>query len=259
VNPCSALAASNGYLDPQESSMNMISLHRFTLAPALIAALLAFPATAADRSETRPVSGFTGIALGAPIKVELVQGDTESLVLQGDEALLADIETVVEQGVLKIRTKSRFTSWGSSKVRARVGAKTIELLKIAGSGDIDAAQLRATGLKVAISGSGDVRIGTLAATHLEVAVAGSGNVVVGGKADDVSTSIAGSGDMKASKLESRQAKVTIAGSGDAAIWAKESLTVKIVGSGDVSYYGNPAVTHTIMGSGSIRRAGASPS
>jgi hypothetical protein len=238
----------------------MNTIRRIATPIALMSAFLAFAALAADRSETRPVSGFTGIALAAPIKVDLVQGDSESLVLDGDEAALAEIETVVEQGVLKIRTKARFTSsWGNWKVRARVGAKAIDSLKIAGSGDIIAVQLRSPDLKVAVGGSGDVRIGTLAATNLDVTVAGSGDVIVGGKADAISTSIAGSGDVKAEKLESRQAKVTIAGSGDVAVWAKESLNVKIVGSGDVRYYGDPAITRTIMGSGSIRRAGASPS
>jgi hypothetical protein len=220
---------------------------------------LAWAAVAADKRETRPVSGFTGISLAAPIKVELVQGDTESLVLEGDEATLAEIETVVEQGVLKIRTRSGFESRHVSKARARVAAKTIDSLRIAGSGDIDAQQLRSNVLKVAVSGSGDVRIGTLAASSIEVSVAGSGDVLVGGKVDSVSTSIAGSGDVKAGKLETNNAKVSIAGSGDVAVWAKQSLNVKIVGSGDVRYYGDPAITQSILGSGSLRRAGAAPS
>jgi hypothetical protein len=237
----------------------MKTLRRIVTPLALMSAFLAFAAMAADKHETRAVSGFTGIALAAPINIELVQGDTESLVLEGDEAALAEIETIVEQGVLKIRTRSSFESWHMSKVRARVGAKTIESLRIAGSGDINALQLRATDLKVAVSGSGDVRIGTLAAKSIDVSVAGSGDVLVGGKADTVSSTIAGSGDLKAGKLETRDATVKIAGSGDVAVWAKQSLDVKIVGSGDVRYYGDPQIKQTILGSGSLRRAGASPS
>jgi hypothetical protein len=235
------------------------ALHRIAAPFTLVTTLLASFAMAADKSETRPVSGFTGIALAAPINVELVQADTESLVLEGDEATLAEIETVVEQGVLKIRTRSSFNSRHMSKAHARVTAKTIDSLRISGSGDIDAAQLRSAALKVTVGGSGDVRIGTLTASSIEVAVAGSGDVVVGGRADTVSTSIAGSGDVKAGKLETSDAKVSIAGSGDVAVWAKQSLEVKIVGSGDVRYYGDPAITKSILGSGSLRRAGASPS
>ena len=232
---------------------------RIATAFAVIAAVVAFAASGADRRETRDVHGFTGISLAAPIRVELVQGEAESLVLEGDEAALAELETFVEDGTLRIRTRSRDVPRSMGKVRARVGAKAIETLRIAGSGDIDAASLRGTALKLAISGSGDIRVPALAVTSLEVSIAGSGDIVAGGKADTIATHIAGSGDFKAAKLEAREVNVNIAGSGDVAVWAKQSLGVKIVGSGDVRYYGDPQVTRTILGAGSITRAGASPS
>lgn len=224
----------------------------------LMAAFVAL-AVAADRRESRPLAGFNAIALSAPIKVEVTQGEAETLALEGDEAALADLETVVEQGVLHIRTRSRIQVAGMSKVRARVGAKALEALRISGSGDIVARELRAQGFRIAVSGSGDVRIGALTATRVEVAVSGSGDVTVGGRADFVSTSIAGSGDVNVGKLEAREAKVSIAGSGDATLWARESLNVSIVGSGDVRYYGDPAVKRSVVGAGSVRRAGATPS
>jgi putative autotransporter adhesin-like protein len=230
---------------------------------ALMAACVALAAGAAERRETRPAAGFTAIGLAAPIKVHLTQGDTESLVVEGDEAALAELETVVENGVLKLRTHSRSRSRhdirGMEKVRAYVTAKSINALAISGSGDITSPALRSTALKVAISGSGDVRIGDLASSNLEVSVSGSGDVMIAGKADMVTASIAGSGDVKTQKLEARQVKVSIAGSGNVTLWAKESLTVKIAGSGDVRYYGDPALQKTLVGSGSVRRAGATPS
>lgn len=237
----------------------MSLLTRLAAPLALMTTLVAVTVPAADRSETRAVSAFTAIALAAPIKVDVVQGAAEGLVLEGDERALADLETVVEQGVLKIRTRSRHGVSGMSKVRAHVSAKAIDALRIAGSGDITAAALRAPTLTIAVSGSGDVRIGELSATTLEVAVSGSGDVLLGGKADTVSTSIAGSGDVKAGKLEARTARVSIAGSGDVMLWARESLTVSVVGSGDVRFYGDPELKRSVIGSGSVRRMGATPS
>lgn len=237
----------------------MNSHRRIAAAFALMAATVTFTALGADKRETRAVSGFHAIGLAAPIHVDVVQGDSEGLVLEGDEAALAELETVVEQGVLKIRTRSHHEPRGMQKVRARVSARTVEALRSAGSGDIDAETLRSGDLQIGIAGSGDIRIGALSASSLDVSIAGSGNVTVAGTVATVSTSIAGSGDLKAAKLETRAAKVKIAGSGDAAVWAKQSVDVKIMGSGDVVYYGDPAVERTILGSGSVRRAGASPS
>ena len=218
-------------------------------------------AAAAQRHETRAVSGYHAVSLTAPIKVELVQGDAEGLTLDGEESALADLETVVEDGSLKIRNRnpSWFTHTDMSHVVARVSAKNIDALSTAGSGDIRAASLSTQGLKVSIAGSGDVRIDALAASDLHVSIAGSGDVQVAGKADVVHASIAGSGDLKAARLESRDSSVSIAGSGDAMLWAHGSIHASIMGSGDVRYYGVPSVQQSVMGSGSIKRMGASPS
>jgi Putative auto-transporter adhesin, head GIN domain len=233
---------------------------RLSLPFAFVTALAAAVAVhAADRSETRAAAGFNAIGLAAPVTVDVVQGDAEGLVVEGDGAALAELETVVEGGTLKIRTRSRKDVPGMSKVRVHVSAKAIEALNIAGSGDITAATLRAPTLKVAVSGSGDVRIDALDSTTLTVSVAGSGDVLVGGKADTLTTSIAGSGDVKAGKLAARTAKVSISGSGDVTVWAREQLSVSVVGSGDVRFYGDPEVKRLILGSGSLRRLGATPS
>lgn len=215
----------------------MASILRTTI-PAAILAAIALSAAAADPREPREVSGFTGIALAAPIRVELSLGERESLFLEGDAKLLADIETVVEDRVLKIRLKPGTRKSWNSKARAIVTARAIEHLAISGSGDIAAPQLRSDALKIAIAGSGDVSVGGTAAT--------------------LSTSISGSGDVKADKLEARSVTVSIAGSGDATVWARESLTVNIAGSGDVRYLGEPALRKSIVGSGSVKRLGNAP-
>lgn len=230
--------------------------------PILCAGLaVAFTATgslAADHQETRNVSGFTEVALRAPVNVDVVQGDSEGLVLEGDPEYIARIETVVENGTLKIRYTSRDRVWNMAKIRAHVRMKTIEGLAITGAGDISAQSLQAKDLRVSISGSGDVRIGALAADHLSVSIAGSGDMSVAGKVDRTETSIAGSGDLKAAKLESREAHISIAGSGDAILWARELVSVSIMGAGDVRYYGDPTVKKSVMGSGSVKRLAANP-
>ena len=79
------------------------------LCAALALALATGASQAADRRESRDVDGFSSVTLAAPVDMDIVQGDRESLVLEGDEADLARIETVVESGSLKIRTRERLT------------------------------------------------------------------------------------------------------------------------------------------------------
>jgi hypothetical protein len=198
-------------------------------------ALAALAAAAADTRESRPVGDFTEVGLSAPVDVHVALGEAPSLTLEGDAEHLARIETVVENGRLKIRTRTGHSNWNwDRKITARVTARRIDGLAIAGSGDITAPSIRGEALKVSIAGSGDIR--------------------VGGKVEGLTASIAGSGDIRASELDAQKVKVTIAGSGDATVRASQSLTVNVSGSGDVRYYGEPTVEKSIMGSGSVRRA-----
>src|SRR5690242_5732572 len=178
----------------------------------LLLACASLPLAAADRRDARPVAGFDAIALSAPVYLTLVQGDSEALVLEGDESDLAEIETVVENGTLRIRTREK---WGSthfkSKVRGTLNAKNVRSLSIAGSGDITSAALRGADLGIAISGSGDVRVATASYANVNISISGSGDVTLGGKTEKVGAHIAGSGDVKAGALEAREVKVSIAG------------------------------------------------
>jgi Putative auto-transporter adhesin, head GIN domain len=174
----------------------MVSKPHLRFAIALLAACAACSAAAAQRREARNASDFTAITLSAPLKLELVQGDRDSLELEGDERALAEIEAVVEDRTLKLRLRNRlFLNW-NYKVRAIVTARRIAALTIDGSGDIVAGKLHAEALKIAIVGSGDARIGELAAASLEIAIKGSGDVIVSGRADAVTASIVGSGSIK---------------------------------------------------------------
>lgn len=205
----------------------------------LALAALAAPFTAAAARESRPVGDFTAIGVSAPVNVHLVQGDASSLEIEGPEDALARIETVVEDGRLRIRVRDgRRASW-RGKVDVRVTARRIEALSISGSGDIVAPSLTGESLKVSISGSGDVR--------------------VGGKVEGLTASIAGSGDIRAAELDAQRVKVSIAGSGDVTVRARQSLTVSVAGSGDVRYYGDPTVEKSVLGSGRVKRIGAAAS
>jgi hypothetical protein len=229
----------------------------FHLLAALALAAAAGLALASERREVREVAGFNALVLSAPVEVDIVQGDKEGLVLEGDEARLAEIETVVEDGKLKIRTRTH-GSWNWTKVRAHVQVKNLDRVAISGSADVKAVTLRSADLEIAISGSGDVGIGTLSADRLRVSIAGSGDVRAAGKVDRTELSIAGSGDVKTGSLEAREARISITGAGSATVWAHDIVNVSIMGSGDVRYYGDAKVSKSVMGSGSVKRLAAAP-
>jgi hypothetical protein len=210
------------------------------------------------KSETRNVGGFTGISLAVPAVADIVQGSSEGITIETDDNILPLIETIVENGKLKIRFKDRNMSVNTKSMKMTINIKSIDSLAVAGSGDLRAAKLQAATLKASIAGSGDVRITALDADTLTVSIAGSGDFSADGRANTVEAKIAGSGDVKLAKLASGNVKISIAGSGNATVWAKESLTVSVAGSGDVRYYGDAKVKQSVAGAGSVKRLGAAP-
>ena len=214
----------------------------------LAAAGIALAATAAAMAATITGSGkpatqereardFSGVAIAIPAQVELTQGATEGLRITADDNVLAQIESFVDRGVLRLRLREG-TQVRRATIRVAVQARVLE--------------------SIAIAGSGDVRAADLATPRLRLTIAGSGDAQLGGKADALEVRISGSGDVKAARLAAREARVSISGSGDATVWAREALQVRVAGSGDVGYYGDPMVRKSVSGAGSVRRLGATP-
>ena len=209
--------------------------------------------------QNRQVSGFSGLALGVPGRVELRIGNSEGVTIEADDNVLPLLETVVEQGVLKIRPARRNLNLQTRSIRVVVQARAIDRLSLGGSGSIDADPLKARQLDVDLGGSGSINLKGVEADTLSVSLGGSGDLQAArGKVGKLSVSIGGSGDVDLGRVQATSASVSVAGSGEAKVWPRNALSVTIAGSGDVSYYGDPRVSKSTVGSGEVKRIGAAP-
>ncbi|MDP8206415.1 MAG: head GIN domain-containing protein [Candidatus Electryonea clarkiae] len=225
--------------------------------------------------EEREISDINRLDFNTPGLLILIQGDTESLIIEGDKDVIENIETKIESRTLIIKSKD-WTLWDKfgkeSRIKFILTIKEINEINLSGSGDIQSSDIKTENLELNINGSGDVDIETASATfiflnirgsgdvtienitvdELEGNISGSGEIEVGGKAGIQRIAISGSGDYQSAKLETNKTLVKISGSGDSIVQAIEDLDVKISGSGDVDYYESPKVTQKITGSGDLR-------
>ncbi|MGN0066740.1 MAG: head GIN domain-containing protein [Bacteroides sp.] len=117
---------------------------------------------------------------------------------------------------------------------------TTELkVSIAGSGDVDGDRIHCSSLNASIAGSGDIDLEHLAAGTVKASIAGSGTIELKGTADAAHYSVAGSGDIKASELVAKRVEASTTGSGDIECHATDFLKARTTGSGSVGYKGNP--------------------
>jgi hypothetical protein len=209
--------------------------------------------------QAREVGHFTGVALSVPGNAELRIGNSEGVTVETDDNVQAVIETVVENGTLKIRPAKRNVNIRTHTLRIVIQARSVDQVSLAGSGSLDADPLRGKEVKVDLGGSGSINAKGIEAENLAVTIGGSGNLKAGGgNARNISVSIAGSGDVDLGQVKADSASVKVAGSGQATVWSTKALSMSIAGSGDVNYYGDPTVSKSVVGSGSAQRLGGAP-
>jgi len=208
--------------------------------------------------QNRDVGHFRALSIGISGDVDIRSGNTEGVIVETDDNVQALIETVVENGTLRVRLAKNNVRLDTRHLKVIVNTRTLEKLSIGGSGNVTADKLRGENLTIDVGGSGSFNVDQLDSESLAVALGGSGNFKAAGNTERLQVSIGGSGRVQAGQLQSRDAVVSIGGSGQATVWAKKTLSVSVAGSGDINYYGDPQISKSIMGSGSIKRQGSAP-
>jgi hypothetical protein len=209
-------------------------------------------------SETRPVSGVTGVRLEWLGDVTITQGDTEALTVEAEDNILPLITTNVENGTLVIALKpdtNRDAVIPTKPVRFGLDVTALELIDISGAGNVRTDGLEGETLALNLSGAGNVDLSGLQLIQLTASSSGAGNISLAGVAEDQSSTLSGLGNYQAGDLESIDARVEISGAGNATVWVRNQLDVKISGAGSVSYYGEPQVTQDVSGVGSVKPLG----
>ena len=202
--------------------------------------------------EERDLAGFSGISLAIQADLYFSQGSPAKVVIEADEDELARIETIVSNGLLKIRCDRYRTRFRN--VRIWVTLPDVESLSLSGSGTMTAeTPVNSEVLGMAVSGSGKIKIQEFNGEKLEAAISGSGDIYLGGKAGAMEVAISGSGGMNASDFQVNECEVAISGSGSCRVDATDAIEAAISGSGRVIYFSNPVIDAKVSGSGKVKK------
>ena len=184
-------------------------------------------------TETRPVSGVTGVELSTFGDLYLEQTGTESLTIEAEAGVLPQLTSDVSGGVLRLGVAPGTTVRTSRPVVYRLTVATLDSVAVTGAGDLAASNLR-TG-------------------RLTVEVSGAGGAALAGAVDSQAVAVSGSGTYDGEDLQSATAEVTVEGTGDAVVRVSDRLDATVSGTGSVEYIGDPQVTTDISGVGSVEQ------
>ncbi len=196
----------------------------------------------------------SAISLSIDANVVLTKGDSQSVIIEGQQNVINNIEKyVTSDGYWNIGYYNNVKDHAG--VTIYITSRNIDYATISGSGDIRSTNsfTDTTNVYLSISGSGSIYMNTIA--HLvESKISGSGKIEISGSAFEHRIDVSGSGDIRAFNLETDNTFVKISGSGNSEVWVIEYLDVNISGSGSVYYRGNPQMNVNISGSGSLINA-----
>jgi Putative auto-transporter adhesin, head GIN domain len=185
-----------------------------------------------EASETRDLEPFSRLSLSGETDVVVTIGEPQSVFVRGDDNLLTDVKTEVDDDTLEISEPSNVD------LDPKVGI----LLEIT----VPALQ------EVDVSGAGDVRVEGLSGDLFRAEVSGAGNVEASGDVDRVEAEVSGAGDIRFGALVAREATAEVSGAGDIQVHATESLAASVSGAGDITYTGDPPdLEREVSGAGEI--------
>lgn len=223
-----------------------------------------------EASEPRQVEPFDRIDVSGQTDVTVEPGDT-SVTVRGDDNLLSEVRTEVNDGTLEIDEQSPLrpraglvvevttpqltgaTLQGSGDMVARDVAGDTFTATVTGSGGLDIDGADSQAFTATVNGSGGLDVEGLTGETFSATVTGSGGVRASGQVEQLDVSLSGSGEAQLQDLAARRAIVDVTGSGGATVQVSETLDASTSGSGGVVYSGDPQnVQEQTSGSGDVR-------
>lgn len=208
-----------------------------------LTALLPLTTLAQDHNivlQERNLAPFDGIDVGGAFTVILSQGNTQIVKVETDENLQSKVITEVENGELKISSKSMNNP---GKLNVYVTVKQLHSLNISGAASVKGEnKLTSDHLRIESSGAAKATL-DVETTKLDTEVSGASDLKLSGSATEHTSELSGAGQLKALDLITSKSTLDISGAAEGRITAKDEINADVSGAGKLTYYDEPAVKH----------------
>lgn len=224
--------------------------------------LVTLPALASAQtgdSRTYKPGTFDGVEVNGSATVHFQQGDSDQVVVVGDEELQRSVEVELRDRLLVIRPSGSWKFWNSRRLQVQVTARELTRVTISGAVDFVApAAVQAGKLVVSIAGAGLARFDQLHADQLTFAVSGAGDGRFAGRTRTLEINVSGKSEFRGEQLASDRAQVHVDGVGHAKVWVTQDLNVSVSGISTVDYWGSPQVRRQSSGIAKVNNRGPKP-
>ena len=182
-------------------------------------------------SESRDVTGFSGVDVGGVFQVEIVAGKEFSVQVEGDDNLVPLVKTEVRGGVLRIGTAQRVSP--VNPLRVRISAPDIDTVDASGVAKVDLSGVKNNSFHIDTSGASKISLN--------------------GETTNLKAEVSGASFVNAEGLNAENATVGASGASHINVFAINRLEGDASGASRIVYSGNPkSVDKRSSGAGSVR-------
>ncbi|MFN0291800.1 head GIN domain-containing protein [Pedobacter helvus] len=199
---------------------------------------------AAQSSRSVNVKSFNNIAVSNGIDLFLTQGNTESLVIKGQEDVIKDV--VIEQEGNKLTVKYKDgVNWSrlfkGTQIYVYITFKKLNSISASGGSDVETQNtLNTDKMSIRSSGGADLDL-SIVCKDITISSSGGSDVNLKGSAENMVLNTSGGSDVHAFEFKVNYAQVSTSGGSDANIFVNKGLTASASGGSDISYKGNAAL------------------
>ncbi|TAF34433.1 MAG: DUF2807 domain-containing protein [Cytophagales bacterium] len=235
-------------------SIMQLTLKRFSLLLCFVLTTYGL-ALAQNNTETRNISGFTGIEAGGIFRIILTGTGSESVRLEIDgDIQFSDIETEVKGGILRFQMKNTKYTWRDKvEITAYVTYKELNSLELSGASFLKAeAPISADRFMLQLSGASKVCL-DLNCSKLDASLSGASRLILAGKASNSLLTTSGASNFEGADFDSESMKVSASGASNIEVKAVKILSGTASGASNITYYGQADTNISTSGVANIRR------
>lgn len=189
------------------------------------------------QKQSRPLPPFTQIEVGSAFTLFLSQGEP-SVIVETDDNLDENIETLVEDGTLQINSSG---IKNPTSLKVYVTAPNITDISLTGAARLNTkGALNYPVLRLSATGASRANI-EINAQELATEVAGASRVTLRGSANSHVAEVSGASSLNALMFKTITTTAEVTGAGKMSVFAKNQLTADLRDAGTISYFDNPEI------------------
>ncbi|QJW88527.1 DUF2807 domain-containing protein [Spirosoma taeanense] len=200
--------------------------------------------------QTYALSGFDRLDMGSAFSITVQSGVTFSIVAEGDQRNLDDLDVYTRSGTL-------FARYRNSRNRKHRTAFLITMPTLRGVAFSGASQSTITGftnlreLDIELSGASKGEF-TVQAARTNIGLSGASNLQLNGNGSSLAADLSGASKLQAFTYPVAEANINVSGASKASVSVNTALVVDASGASTVRYRGTPTVRQHVSGASSVQ-------